>query len=166
MVDDGYSCGNGGFGHDAGVEPRDGAGEKDEVLRVDGTPRSGQTAPRMKPLLALVALLAAALSAAAGDRVVLYAMLTESQRVELTDGARWQMDKGDCFPVVAYKESHTKVILQLAGAQFMVPAQTTRIVSEKELPKALASYRANVNTYINSFTNRWRSNAESGKKSE
>jgi len=114
----------------------------------------------MKTLFALLGFLAAALTAGAGDRVLLYAMLVEPQLVDLTDGARWQMDKGDCFPVVAYKESHTQVILQLAGAQFMVPSRTTRIVAEKELPKALASYRSNVNTYINAFTARWRANAE------
>lgn len=114
----------------------------------------------MKTLFALLGLLAAMPALGAGNRVILYAMLVEPQLVDLTDGARWQMDKGDCFPVVAYKESHTQVILQLAGAQFMVPSRTTRIVSEKELPKALASYRSNVNMYINGFTARWRANAE------
>jgi hypothetical protein len=83
--------------------------------------------------------------------------------VELTDGSKWQMDKGDCFPVVAYKESHTKVILQLASTSFMVPANKTRIMTEKEIPAAIVSYRANVNTYINGYAARWRANAESGK---
>ena len=118
----------------------------------------------MKTIFAMLALVAAVLPAAAADRVIMYAMLTEGQMVDLTDGTRWQMDKGDCFPVVAYKESHTKLILQLAGAQFVVPSATTRIVKEQELPKAIASYRANVNTYINGFAAKWKSNAQEGKK--
>jgi hypothetical protein len=117
----------------------------------------------MKALTALLLLVAAVLPAGAGERVVLYATLLEGLPVELTDGSKWQMDKGDCFPVVAYKESHTKVILQLASTSFMVPTAKTRILTDKEMPAAIASYRANVNTYINGYAARWRANAESGK---
>jgi hypothetical protein len=120
----------------------------------------------MKTLIALLVLIASCLPAAAGERVILYAMLTEAQLVDLTDGTQWQMDKGDCFPVVAYKEQHTKLILQLAGAQFMVPAAKTKIVPDKELPKAVAKYRANVNTYINGYAAKWREKAEEGKRKE
>jgi hypothetical protein len=114
----------------------------------------------MKAIIAMLLLLAAVLPAGAGERVILYAMLLENTPVELADGAKWQMDKGDCFPVVAYKESHTKLILQLAATSFLVPADKTRIVTEKELPGAIASYRTNVNTYINGFAARWRAKAE------
>ncbi len=131
---------------------------------VDGQAASGQIPRAMKVILAMMAVLAAMLPAGAADRVIMYAMLTEAQAVHLTDGVRWQMDKGDCFPVVAYKEAHTMVILQLAGAQFMVPAKTARVVPEKELPAALANYRANVKTYINAYSARWRANAEGEKK--
>ena len=74
----------------------------------------------MKSFVCLLGLLGA-LQASAAERVLLYARLNADLTVELTDGSKWKMDKGDCFPVVAYKEAHTKLILQLAGAQFMVP---------------------------------------------
>ena len=115
----------------------------------------------MKALIAT--LFATLLPLTAGERVELYAELTEAQHVQLTDGSKWQMDKGDCFPVVSYKESHTKVLLELASASFMIPAEKTRLITDKELPAAVASYRANVSTYINGVAARWRAAAESGK---
>jgi len=108
-------------------------------------------------------LVAAVLPAAAGEHVVLYATLLEGSAVELSDGSKWQMDKGDCFPVVAYKEQHTLIILQLASTSFVLPANKTRLIPDKELPAAVASYRANVNTFINGFAARWRAQAEAGK---
>ncbi len=117
----------------------------------------------MKAITVLLLLLAAVLPVKAGERVTLYATLLEGTPVELSDGSKWQMDKGDCFPVVAYKESHTVVILQLASVTFAVPAAKTREVTKKEVPAAIVSYRANVNTYINGYAARWRAAAESGK---
>lgn len=117
----------------------------------------------MKALFAMLCLLATALTASAGERVMIYVTLLEKMPAELSDGSIWQMDKGDSFPVVAYKESHTKVILQLAGVSFIVPTTKTRVLEEKELPAALATYRANVNTFINGFAQRWRAAAEAGK---
>ena len=64
----------------------------------------------------MLGFLGAFLEVFAAERVLLYARLTDNLIVELTDGSKWSMDKGDCFPVVAYKEAHTKLILQLAGA--------------------------------------------------
>ena len=120
----------------------------------------------VKSILTLLLLIAATLPASAGEKVVLYVTLLENAVAELSDGAKWQMDKGDCFPVVSYKESHTKVILQLASATFIVPAEKTRVVSDKELPAAIGNYRANVNTYINGVAARWRAAAEAGKAPE
>jgi hypothetical protein len=117
----------------------------------------------MKAVAALLFLLATAFQTWAGERVVLYATLLESTPVDLSDGSKWQMDKGDCFPIVAYKESHTLVILQLASASFAVPAAKTRVLTDKEIPAAIVSYRGNVNTYINGFAARWRAAAEAGK---
>ena len=117
----------------------------------------------MKSFVCLLGLLGA-LQASAAERVLLYARLNADLTVELTDGSKWKMDKGDCFPVVAYKEAHTKLILQLAGAQFMVPASKANIVPEKEEAQAVEKYRANVNTYINGYANRWRNEAEAPKK--
>ena len=117
----------------------------------------------MKALFAILCLLATALTASAGERVMIYVTLLEKLPAELSDGSVWQMDKGDCFPVVAYKESHAKVILQLAGVSFIVPTNKTRVLEEKEVPAGLATYRANVNTFINGFAQRWRAAAEAGK---
>ncbi len=117
----------------------------------------------MKVLFTMLCLLAAALTAQAGERVMIYVLLLEKMPAELSDGSVWQMDKGDCFPVVAYKESHTKVILQLAGVSFAVATNKTRVLEEKEVPAGLATYRANVNTFINGFAQRWRAAAEAGK---
>lgn len=116
--------------------------------------------PGLKTIVAFLLLVAAVLPASAGEHVILYATLLEGSAVELSDGSKWQMDKGDCFPVVAYKQQHTVVILQLASASFVLPAAKTRLVADKDLPAAVASYRANVNTYINGFSARWRSQAE------
>jgi hypothetical protein len=118
----------------------------------------------MKVVVCLLALLGTIFSAGAAERVLLYARLTENIIVDLTDGSKWSMDKGDCFPVVAYKEAHTKLILQLAGAQFMIPANKAKIVPDKEEADAVLKYRANVNTYISGFANRWRAEAEAEKK--
>lgn len=116
----------------------------------------------MKVIIAL--LLLGALHGHAGDRVLLYARLVETLPVELTDGSKWQMDKGDCFPVVAYKEAHTKLVLQLAATAFVVPATKAEIVEEKNLPAAIASYRMTLTNYLNGYTSQWRKNAESAKR--
>ena len=117
----------------------------------------------MKGLFTFLLLLACVTLMHAGERVTLYAKLTVPLTVELSDSAVWEMEKGDCFPVVAFKESHTKLILRLAGVSFVVPAKGASIVSEKDTPAAIESYRVNVNNYINGFSARWRRNAEAGR---
>ena len=117
----------------------------------------------MKGLLTFLLLLACATRTIAGERVALYAKLTVPLVVELSDSAVWEMEKGDCFPVVAFKESHTKLILRLAGVSFVVPSKAAVIVSEKDTPSAIESYRVTVNNYINGFSARWRRNAEAGR---
>lgn len=121
----------------------------------------------VKSLFAMLVLLATLLlPAGAGEKVILYARLLETTDVALSTGAKWRMDKGDAFPVIAYKESHTVVILQLAGAQFLVPAKKTEIVPNKELEAAIAKYRENVTNYINGFSDRWKKNAQEGKPAQ
>jgi len=115
----------------------------------------------MKAILAL--LLLAALQTRAGEPVILYARLLDNLGVSLPDGAKWQTQKGDCFPVVAYRESHTKLVLQLAANGFVVPADKAEIVEDKDIPAAMASYRANVNKYLDGYSARWRQNAEAGR---
>ena len=118
----------------------------------------------MKALIAILFLALCSVQAHAGERVVLYARLLQDLTVELTDGSRWQMEKGDCFQVVAYKESHTKLILRLASTNFVVAAEHAVIVSEKETPAAIERYRATLQTYIDGFSARWKAKAEAAAK--
>jgi len=115
----------------------------------------------MKAIIAL--LLLAALQTRAGEPVILYARLLDSLGVSLPDGAKWEVRKGDCFPVVAYRESHTKLILQLASNGFYIPASKAEIVEDKDVPAAMTSYRASVNKYLDSYSARWRENAEAAR---
>ncbi len=118
----------------------------------------------MKALLAILLLALCTVHSRAGERVVLYARLLEDLTVELTDGSKWQMEKGDCFPVLAYKESHTKLILRLASTNFVVAGEHAAIVNEKETPASVERYRATLQTYINGFSARWKANAEAARK--
>ena len=118
----------------------------------------------MKALFATLLLAICSMQTRAGEHVVLYARLLQDLNVELTDGSKWQMDKGDCFPVIAYKESHTKLILRLASTNFVVAGDHAIIVSDKETPAAIERYRVTLQTYINGFSARWKAKAEAGAK--
>ena len=118
----------------------------------------------MKALIAILLLALCTLHAGAAERVVLYARLLENLTVELTDGSKWAMEKGDCFPVVAYKESHTKLILRLASTNFVVDGDHAAIVSDKDTPAAVERYRVTLQTYINGFSARWKARAEAASK--
>jgi len=84
-------------------------------------------------------------------RFVLYAALLESTPVQLADGSKWQMDKGDTFPVVMFKEQQTKIVLQLAGTSFVTDASRVKVIAENELTEAhLSNYRYNVTQYLDS----------------
>ena len=109
-------------------------------------------------LLILFALLCVhSLEAAEKKRFVLYAILTEDTPVQLADGARWMMDKGDTFPVVMYKEQQTKVVLQLAGTNFMTSVINVKVVEEKDVtPEQLATYRTNVQHYLDNQAEKWK----------
>ncbi len=94
-------------------------------------------------------------------RYVLYAMLSETTPVQLADGAKWQMDKGDTFPVVMFKERQTKIILQLGGTTFMINADRVQTIEEKDLTEAqLATYRNNVSNYLESRSEKWKEQAK------
>jgi apolipoprotein N-acyltransferase len=116
----------------------------------------------MKALLALLTLALFTAHAAASERVQLYARITENLNAELTDGTIWQIDKGDCFPVIAYVDSHTKLVLRLATAQFVVRGKSAVIVSEKETPAAIENYKVSLNSYMTGVAMRWRAKAEAG----
>jgi hypothetical protein len=95
------------------------------------------------------------------QRFALYGMLIDNIPVDLADGAQWMMDKGDTFPVVMFKEGQTKAILQLAGTTFVVETRHLRIIEQKNLTAGeLASYRRNVQTYIDTRADQWKARAE------
>src|SRR5262249_26097565 len=53
----------------------------------------------------------------------LYAEFVNDTRVELSDGAVWMMDKGDCFPIYMFKDQQTKLVLKIASTTFQVDAK-------------------------------------------
>jgi hypothetical protein len=117
----------------------------------------------MKSLLLLFIVSGLALFPARGaekKHYVLYATLLERTLVDLADGAKWSMDKGDTFPVIMFKEHQTKAILQLAGTTFWVDTDRLKVVEENDLtPEQLASYRHNVETYISTWGRHWKERA-------
>lgn len=97
------------------------------------------------------------LQAAEKKRFVLYAVLTQDTGVQLADGARWMMDKGDTFPVVMFKDQQTKVVLQLAGTSFMTSVINVKVVEEKDVtPEQLTTYRNNVQHYLEGQAEKWK----------
>lgn len=111
-------------------------------------------------LLAVLAFVPAPAQAADKKPFVLYGTLLETLPVDLADGAQWMMDKGDTFPVVMFKEQQTKIVLQLAGTSFVLDAKHVRVFEQKELTaEALASYRRNVQTYIDTRSDQWKKRA-------
>lgn len=117
----------------------------------------------MKFLLVFIAVLvcvSAPSRSAEKKRFALYGMLMETLPVDLADGAQWMMDKGDTFPVIMFKEQQTKVMLQLAGTSFTVEVKHVKIIEEKNLKTGeLASYRRNVQTYIDTRSDQWKKRA-------
>jgi hypothetical protein len=102
----------------------------------------------------------------AGKKLLLFAMLTQDTPVQLEDGAKWMMDKGDAFPVLMYKEAGTKLVLQLAGTSFLIPATNVRVLEEKEVTEqVLTAYRRNVASYIDGKSKKWQA-AASGATDE
>jgi hypothetical protein len=116
----------------------------------------------VKLAIVLSALLLAFVSAdGAGKKPVLFAMLTQDTPVQLEDGAKWMMDKGDAFPVIMFKEQQTKLVLQLAGTRFLVPAANVRVLEEEEVTEeVLAAYRRNVASYIDGKSKKWQAAAK------
>ena len=115
-------------------------------------------------LLAVLALVPAPAQSAEKKHFALYGTLLDTLPVDLADGAQWMMDKGDTFPVVMFKEQQTKVVLQLAGTTFVLEAKHVKVFEQKDLTaEALASYRRNVQTYIDTRSDQWKKRATGGK---
>jgi hypothetical protein len=119
----------------------------------------------MKGMLCFFFLAALSLAAPARE-YKLYAALLEDVPVELSDGAKWMMDKGDVFPVLMYKDAQANVVLQLAGANFMIETKRVRILEPREVPAGLVIYRKNVETYLKTKAEKWRASAEPKKSEE
>lgn len=117
----------------------------------------------MRFLCTLACLLVLAGPSFAKKPFKLYAMLLEETPVELEDGARWVMDKGDVFPVLMYKEMQTKVVLQLAGTRFWTETKRIRILRDNEVAAGLVNYRKNVETYIRSTSDKWKKQAQEAR---
>jgi ribosomal protein L12E/L44/L45/RPP1/RPP2 len=97
-------------------------------------------------LILLLSFATATVSQAADFK--LYATFTEDTRVELSDGAVWMMDKGDVFPIEAYKNMQKNVILRLAGSTFMTETSHIRVLKPDEVPAGIETYRNNVRSYL------------------
>jgi hypothetical protein len=107
----------------------------------------------VKWFLPLIVLLVVMLSPKAHGsekkRYILYATFVEDTPVELSDGARWMMDRGDSFPILMFKEQQTVVVLQFAGVQFATDASRVKVTeSEKVTADMVGNYRRNVQGYI------------------
>jgi hypothetical protein len=87
---------------------------------------------------------------------IIYAQFLQDTRVELSDGAVWMMDKGDCFPIHMFKEHQTKVVLKLASATFLVDAVNLKVLPEAQNDKALESYRKSLAQYLDNQPAAWR----------
>ena len=114
----------------------------------------------MKTLLLTLSLLATVAAAVHAKEFKLYAILLEETPVELEDGARWLMDKGDVFPVVMYKDMRKNIVLQLAGTQFRTETKRVRILESEEVAQGLDNYRKNVQAYLDSKAKRLKSSLE------
>ena len=88
---------------------------------------------------------------------VLYASFLANTRVQLAEGSEWIMDKGDTFPLMMYKEHQTKVVLQLSGTTFVTSAANVQVIEEKDVtPEQLATYKANVEHYLDGQAEKWK----------
>lgn len=116
----------------------------------------------MKGFLRILLLIALAIPAGARE-YKLYATLLDDTPVELSDGAKWLMDKGDVFPVLMFKDSQTTIVLQVAGANFTLETKRVRILEPKEVPAGIVIYRKTVETYLKTKAEKWRATYEPKK---
>ena len=94
----------------------------------------------------------------------IYAAVLDDTPVELSDGAKWMMDKGDVFPVSMFKESQTKVILQFAGASFQLETKQVRLLKDEEVAAGLANYRRNLEAYLKTKAEKWKATHDPKKQ--
>jgi len=100
------------------------------------------------PLLLTLSFLALVHAGPEKKRYIVYAEFQQDTMVDLSDGSKWAMDKGDCFPIYMYKEHQTKVVLQLGAATFWTDATRVRVMNPDETDKAVVSYQKNLQNYL------------------
>lgn len=111
--------------------------------------------------------MAATALAAEKKRYILYATFLSDTPVELSDGARWMMDRGDSFPIAMFKEQQTVVVLQFAGSQFVTEASRVKITpGEQVTPEMVANYRRNVQGYVDGKSEKILAELKPAKKAE
>ena len=108
-------------------------------------------------LLFLAIVLGCPVHAAEKKHYVLYAVFTVDTGVRLAEGTKWVMFKGDTFPVMMFKEQQSKIVLQMAGTSFITETANVKVIEEKDLtPGDLATYRTNVQHYLDSQAEKWK----------
>lgn len=120
------------------------------------------TLPVVKTLCLLLSLLLLSASSRAEPEqhpFVLYAEFKQETPVELTDGAQWVMDAGDCFPIYMFKDHQSKVILQLGSSTFTTEASRVRVLKDSDGSRALLAYRKTLESYLNSKAENWKKGA-------
>jgi len=128
--------------------------------RVDFPREARKTSGDVKRLTLLFLALVLGCTAPAAEKkhYVLYAMFTSDTGVVLKEGSEWVMFKGDTFPVIMFKDQQTKIVLQLAGTSFMTESSHVKVIEEKDVtPDELATYRTNVEHYLDSQAKKWKS---------
>jgi len=100
------------------------------------------------PVLLIFSFLALVHAQPEKKRYIVYAEFQQDTMVDLSDGSKWAMDKGDCFPIYMFKERQTKVVLQLGAATFWTDATRVRIMTPAETEKAVVSYQKNLQNYM------------------
>jgi hypothetical protein len=108
------------------------------------------------PLLFLLLLVITPSSVQAQEKkpYVVYAEFVADTPADVSDGSKWMMDKGDCFPIHMFKDRHTKVILRLADATFMTDAYSVRVLKDSEADRGQKSYQKMVDKYLKAQADR------------
>ena len=123
--------------------------------------------PAFIAALIALAICSAPSQAVEKKRFVLYGTFLEDTPVELSDGARWMMDKGDSFPILMFKEQQTRIVLQLAGAQFSTETSRVKVTPGEEVTSEMvANYRKNVQGYIDGKSEKILKDLKGSKKSK
>jgi hypothetical protein len=87
--------------------------------------------------------------AAEKQHYALYAQVMGNVEVQLANGVRWSVKKGDVFPVVMFKEQQTVAVLQLAGTSFRLATEWIQTIEAKEVTaEQVAAYRGTVQSYL------------------